>query len=80
MADMRNKRRNPKSKTVFKGNRIDNEGKNLDVTIEIWDAGESSHIPRYNVIARDETGRIATGNGDNDLEVAIDIVHWQDLS
>jgi hypothetical protein len=50
----------------------------IEVTVELHDRGESAD-PRWSVVARTDNGRSASGNPDNNLDVALATVHWWDL-
>ena len=63
---------------TFKGYRDNEQGRTRWVTVEIWDAGPDAHY-RYRVIATDEDGRKATGNGGDTISQAIFTTHWEDL-
>jgi hypothetical protein len=64
--------------TRFIGFRTGRDGKLQKVTIEIFDAGESTTL-RFHCVARTEDGRMATGNPEKTVDVAIDCVHWSEL-
>ena len=64
--------------TTIKGYRSDSLGSAREITIEIWDGGPSTPH-RYHVIARDEDGRVATGNPEAELDLARQFVHWREL-
>ena len=64
--------------TTFKGYRKSASGDDQHVTVEISE-NRSGDMPRYWVKARDDQGRPATGNGHDDLDLALRGVHWQDL-
>jgi len=64
--------------TTIKGYRTDSLGSGREITLEIWDGGPSTPH-RYHVIARDEDGRVATGNPEADLDLAMQLVHWREL-
>jgi hypothetical protein len=64
---------------VFKGYRKRKDGGIKEVTIEIHDRGSELPAGRYRVIATDEDGRQASGNGDNALDVVLSTVHWYRL-
>jgi hypothetical protein len=49
-----------------------------EVTVEIHDAGPDRQN-RYRVVACDEFGRRAAGNGHASLDVALSFVDWWDL-
>ena len=53
------------------------EGKPISVTI--LDAGPKRPQLRYSVKATTEDGRRATGNPAESIDLALDIVHWQDV-
>ncbi len=66
--------------TYFKGYRTTKQGdRELEVTFEIHDRGPNAGNLRYTVIATDEEGRMATGNPDVSIEMALRHVHWYDL-
>ena len=64
---------------TFKGFRKHPSGATFEVTIEILDRGPASGPIRWSVTAVDEEGRLATGNPDPDLGVALIGTHWFDL-
>jgi len=64
--------------TRFSGFRTGRDGKLQEVTIEIFDAGESTTL-RFHCVARTEDGRMATGNPEKTVDVAIACVHWNEL-
>jgi len=64
--------------TTFKAWRKNKLGEDLLVTIEVRDYGRATPL-RYVIVATDEVGRTATGNGDERLDVALLGVHWHDL-
>jgi hypothetical protein len=49
------------------------------VTVEVRDYGPSSNEQRYFIVATDAVGRVATGNGDDRFDFALQGVHWHDL-
>lgn len=65
--------------TTFRGERRHRSGRMREITIEIHDAGVEAGGLRWSVIATDGDGRMATGNPEADLRVAISCVHWQHL-
>jgi hypothetical protein len=63
---------------TFTGYRQDKQGRLCDVTIRVCDAGSGARY-RFSVTATDEHGRVATGNPESSLELAIASVHWAEL-
>lgn len=49
-----------------------------EVWVDVEDYGPQSPV-RWRVTANDRQGRIATGNGADKLDVALAIVHWEQL-
>ncbi len=68
-------------KTTFTGYREGKNGNNQEVEVDILDAGPNTIRPecRYACIARSEDGKMATGNPDSSIEMAILGVHWINL-
>lgn len=66
---------------TFKGYRRNALGETVEVTVEILESFGAGldRGPRYTVTVTDEFGRRATGNGDDDLDVALATIHWNDL-
>jgi hypothetical protein len=65
--------------TTYKGYRSDGTGQTSRVTIEVHDHGTAAGDLRYLVVATDERGRVAAGNPDASLDLAIGMVHWDEL-
>ncbi len=65
--------------TTFKGYRKNKLGEEWLVTVEVRDYGPSSNEQRYFIVATDAVGRVATGNGDDRFDFALQGVHWHDL-
>ncbi len=65
--------------TTFKGYRENKAGENVEITVEVRDAGEEVGVNRYAVSAYSEDGKKAHGNEAATLEEAIPIVHWHEL-
>jgi len=65
--------------TTFRGYRPDEKGNQREITIEVLDMGPGHLAGRYTIVAEDKQGRTATGNGDDSLDVALHIVHWDEL-
>ncbi|HWE63365.1 MAG TPA: hypothetical protein VHB98_16740 [Chloroflexota bacterium] len=65
--------------TMFKGYRTNTHGQMKAVMVELYDAGPEKPGLRYQVIARDEDGRVATGNPADGLEAVLANVHWWEL-
>lgn len=51
----------------------------IEVTVIVLDAGPAAGLVRYSVQARTEDGRLATGNPQADVELALNHVDWSDL-
>jgi len=66
-------------KTTFTGYREDKNGDNQEIEVDILDAGPNRPEYRYICIARSEDGKMATGNPDFSIEMAILGVHWINL-
>jgi hypothetical protein len=64
--------------TTFRGYRKDRSGCVCEVTIEVMDRGPS-HPRRYAILAADDLGRMASGDGDGDLPTALANVRWYRL-
>jgi hypothetical protein len=62
---------------AFRGYFEDESSKRRQITLEVSDSGSGWH--RYNLTARGEGDRLATGNGAADLDDAISLVHWGNL-
>ena len=60
------------------GYRTRSDGATFKVNIEIRDSREPGPL-RWHVYATDEEGRVATGNSDSDLKMAILTTHWTNL-
>ncbi len=68
-----------RQKTTFTGYRKDKNGDNQEIEVDILDAGPNEPKVRYTCIARSEDGKMATGNPDSSIEMAILGVHWNNL-
>jgi hypothetical protein len=64
--------------TTFRGYRKDRSGRVCEVTIEVMDRGQG-HPRRYAILAADDLGRMASGDGDGDLPKALATVRWYRL-
>jgi hypothetical protein len=64
--------------TTFRGYRKDRSGRVCEVTIEVMDRGQG-HPRRYAILAADDLGRMASGDGDGDLLKALATVRWYHL-
>lgn len=64
--------------TTFTGYRRRKQGDVQEVEITILDARDTGPV-RYQVSAKDEDGREASGNGGDSLTEAIGTMHWGDL-
>lgn len=65
--------------STFKGYRNTADGGVQALTVEVWDRGPNSGGERYAVMVTDATGRIETGNPQDDLADALRLVHWRNL-
>lgn len=65
-------------KTVFECYRKTKSGGTQEVTVEISDMGEDEGTRRYSCVATSE-GKVAKGNAERSVELALSVVHWQDL-
>ena len=66
-------------KTSFWGYRRNANREEQEVSVDILDMGEGAGDSRYSCVATTNDGKIATGNLAPSIDVAISIVHWQDL-
>jgi hypothetical protein len=64
----------------YKAYRDDALGLGREIEIEVLDRGPEFSHSRYGLKARDEDGRVATGNSAATLEEAILLLHWEDLT
>lgn len=67
------------SKTTFTGYRLDSNGNQQKVEVDILDAGSDKPTLRYSCEARSEDGKMATGNPERSIGMAIIGVHWNKL-
>jgi len=65
--------------STFECFRRQKDGSDKGVKIEILDHGEACPSGRFSVRAESEDGKKAFGNGDDDLQAALAMVHWGDL-
>ncbi len=66
-------------KTTFTGYREDKSGNTQKVEVDILDAGPNRPELRYTCIAQSEDGKMATGNPESTIDMAILGVHWNNL-
>ena len=64
--------------TTFRGYRRDRSGRMCEVTVEVMDRGPD-HPHRYVILATDDLGRTAAGDGAGDLRDALASVRWYRL-
>ena len=64
--------------TTYKGQRQDASGQLQTITVDVVERLTGSRT-RFWIEAHDEHGRTATGNGHDDLRLALVGVHWTDL-
>ena len=65
--------------TSFRGLRRTKEDNDQKVIVNILDMGEAAGGLRYFCEVRAENGKVITGNPASDVDIAIDLVHWQEL-
>lgn len=64
----------------FRCHRQTGNGESQAVILEVSDAGpDALREYRYNCVAVTEEGHFATGNGGPTLELALSVVHWNEL-
>jgi uncharacterized protein YajQ (UPF0234 family) len=63
----------------FRCRRTRNDGTEQEVTIHVLDTGSPGNGDRYSCVAEFDDGKIATGKPDDDLQVAISLVRWDEL-
>lgn len=66
-------------KITFTGYREDKNGNTQEVEVDILDAGPNRSEHRYRCIARSEDGKMATGNPESTIDMALLHVHWNNL-
>ncbi len=66
-------------KTTFEGCREDKKGNPQKVEVDVFDAGPNRPEHRFYCIARSEDGKMATGNPESSIDMAILGVHWINL-
>lgn len=64
---------------AFKGYRKNEAGENIEVTVEVLDAGDGTGAHRYAVSAYSKAGKEAHGNEAATLEEAMSNVEWDEL-
>jgi hypothetical protein len=64
---------------TFKGWRRHKLDEDVQVTVEVWDAGADASDGRDFVVARDAECREASGNPHATIDMTIRGVHWFDL-
>jgi len=66
-------------KTTFTGFSEDKNGIVQEVELDILNAGPNRPEHRYRCIARSEDGKMATGNPESTIDMALLHVHWNNL-
>lgn len=68
-------------RTTFEGCRKGKDGTPQEVEVSIFDAGSNVALPenRYYCEARSEDGKTATGNTASSIDMALHVVHWDEL-
>ncbi|MCK4752665.1 MAG: hypothetical protein KAS75_04400 [Planctomycetes bacterium] len=66
-------------KTTFTGYREDKNGNTQEVEVDILDAGPNRLEHRYRCIAKSGDDKIATGNPESTIDMALLHVHWNNL-
>jgi len=66
-------------KTSFKCYRKDSNDNSQEVDVDILDAGPDEPKLRYRCIAKSEDGKMATGNPESTIDLALLHVHWNNL-
>ncbi|MCK4751811.1 MAG: hypothetical protein KAS75_00080 [Planctomycetes bacterium] len=66
-------------KTTFECIRANKDGNTQKIEVSIFDAGPNRPEYRYHCVANSEGGKMATGNPDFSIDMAILGVHWNNL-
>jgi hypothetical protein len=65
--------------TEFQGERVDEDGEQVPVTVAILDYGPEDPAARYRVVAEDIDGATIEGDAAASVEEAIDAVTWSEF-
>lgn len=65
--------------TTFQGERTDEDGDTIPVTVAILDYGPEAPETRYRVVAEDADGATVEADAAESIEAAIDAVPWTEF-